>query len=118
MDAIFRECDHISHVFESMYVNKSVVVCNNPSNMFHLQIILSQQLFPVETLCHENFTETINRFNQGHIRMMIMSELIFYVLTKYRPDVLEHVNVIFKSGKSQLIGNYQHGDKKIISLCE
>ena len=79
MDAIVHECGVINDVFESLSINKSLVVINDLRCTYHIDTILKHQLFPVEKLVYVNFNETLERFVTGTLRMMIMSEAMFRV---------------------------------------
>lgn len=97
MDAIVHECGVINDVFESLSINKSLIVINDLRCTYHIDTILKHQLFPVEKLVYVNFNETLERFVTGTLRMMIMSEAMFRVLQIRYPEIFEEISVIFVS---------------------
>lgn len=95
MEKIMKICENINNVFEDIYINKSIVIANSPKEIYHVYTILEQQNYPIEILHDDHFKEILDRFTNGNIRMMIMSDLMFYVLRTHWNSCLDDVSVYF-----------------------
>lgn len=116
MDTIFKECKRINDVFETEYINKSIIICNNPGVMYHLNTILQSQLYPVDILSHLQFKQTLDKFMKGNLRMLIMSDVMYQVLHKKWTEMFDDVQFIFLSGETLMPHYFYSSQKNIISL--
>lgn len=120
MQRVFSECKVICDVFESIYVYKSIIVCNDTSIMYHMHDLLKTLLFPICIVSQENHIETLQSLLDGNIRMLIMSQPMFDVITEYHMDKVADVDVIFLSSQSvisdQATTYFSNDTRKIISL--
>jgi hypothetical protein len=106
MDVIVRECLKIKDYYENHYVNKSLIICNDPMFVFNMALILQKDDFPVEFLNHLNFISTIERFINGNLRMLIISDLMYEAIRYQYERLFNDVSVIFISSKTLINKNY------------
>lgn len=97
MDIIYEECQKINQVFESIYIYKSIVVCNEQKHFYYIPRILKKLLFPVEVITHDTLNSTFKKFQEGKIRMLVVSELMLNILLAYYPYDMDTVDVVFLS---------------------
>lgn len=126
MHKIMHDCIAINDIFESIYVYKSIVICTGPRQFVHTQQTLSAMLFPVESLTHISFEQTVARFKSGSVRMLIMSEMMFELISARFVELLQNVNAVFvvngahideNKARRALAGNMLCGDSlEIFSL--
>lgn len=121
MESIVQECLKIKDYYETYNVNKSLIICNDPMYVFTMRLILLGDDFPVEFLNHINFMNVLQRFMNGNLRMMIMSDLIYEAIRSQHEGLFEDVSVVFLSSKTFIDKSYYtetFKDHKFISLNE
>jgi hypothetical protein len=114
MDVV-KECDIINNIFEEHYVNRSIIVCNDAAKLFAMTTILTTQCFPLQVVSSNDYMKAFKRLQDGNVRMLIMNEVMFYIITRNYAHVLNDVNFIFVSKGSKLVGSID-ASKNIISL--
>lgn len=114
MDVV-KECDIINDIFEEHYVNRSIIVCNDAAKLFAMTTTLATQCFPLQVVSNNDYMKAFKRLQDGNVRMLIMNEVMFYIITRNYAHVLNDVNFIFVSKGSKLVGSID-ASKNIISL--
>jgi hypothetical protein len=115
MDVV-KECDIINDIFEEHYVNRSIIVCNDAAKLFAMTTTLTTQCFPLQVVSKNDYMKAFKRLQDGNVRMLIMNEVMFYIITRNYAHVLNDVNFIFVSKGSKLVGRVDVSNKNIISL--
>lgn len=95
MECSIEYAQHISDIFESMYIYRSIVVCQHPSTMYHTARLLKRLDFPVETVTIFNCKDALYKYANGTARMLIMSEAFARLLMQYAKEVFDQVSVVF-----------------------
>jgi len=115
MDRYVNYVKQINDVFESVYVDRSIVLCRNLDTMHNVAEILEGQDYPVAIATIFNTKDPMVKFAEGKVRMLLMTESLLHVVKKYMPDVYDAANVVFcLDGVSFEVDH----DKKIFSLNE
>ena len=91
------ECKLINNIYETEYIYKAIIVCNDP-----YITILSNMLYPIGVLTYQNFQKTISDFYKGKLRLLIISDVMFDIITTQYSKEFEAVNVIFTTDESNL----------------
>lgn len=119
MDKIIEECQQIKEYYETNFVNMSVIICNDPMFIQYLREFLLKDDFPIELVHHLNFMEVLEKFLNGRLRMLLMSDLMFEAICNYHKNLFQDVSAIFLSSKSFANIDYYkscHGRYNFISL--
>lgn len=119
MDVVMKELSTINTIFENTNIYKSIVVCQRPNYIYHLNNLLKQQLYPVDLLRDDNFHETLEKFKKGNLRMLIMSPVMFHVIYQRFQEYITEVNVFLLSAGCETTitkNNVFFDEKKIFSL--
>jgi hypothetical protein len=117
MNSILDECQQINDVFETEYIYKSLIICNDPSHVYHMLTILKQSDFPVELLSYDNFNEMVYKYSNGNVRMLILSDMLYHILESHWEDLFKDVTKIFLTSKTKISHQfYKTLSKKFISL--
>lgn len=117
MKTILEECQKINEVFESEYIYKSLVICNDPSHVYHMLSLLKKSDFPVELLSYDNFNDVMYRFTTGNVRMLILSDMLYHILDSHYEDLFKDVSKIFLTSQTKIAHSfYKTLGGKFISL--
>jgi hypothetical protein len=95
MENINNMAHVIETVFQTENIYKSVIITRDVRTMYHLEHILKLQLYPVSILGEYNFYDVIDRFAKGNLRILILSEVMFYLLQSRWSSLADDVKVIF-----------------------
>jgi hypothetical protein len=96
------ECKLINNIYETEYIYKAIIVCNDPYRIFSYITILSNMLYPIGVLTYQNFQKTISDFYKGKLRLLVISDVMFDIITTQYSKEFEAVNVIFTTDESNL----------------
>lgn len=88
-------CKVINDVYESIYINKSIIVLSHPKHMFCVHLTLTQQHYPVRLLMPHNFQDIVRCFNNGNVRTLVMSSITFSFVLDNLASLMEDVTVVF-----------------------
>jgi len=120
MEKVVNEVKILNDFFESTYIYKSIVLCNEPSHMYHMMSMLKAEQFPIELLTHENFMTVLRKFHQGKLRMLMMSDLMFDLIQRQCQVLFRDVTYVFFTHKTFIPLEYYksvpHLSEKFISL--
>lgn len=95
MDACVKYVKEIDNVFQSIYVDRSIVICKSLDTMYGLGELLSKLDFPLATMTIFDARAPLTKYLEGMARMLIMSEAMALVTKEYMPQAFELANVIF-----------------------
>lgn len=99
MENIIQNIRHINDIFHTKYVYKSVVVCQTPFELFYMYNLLKSLDYPVYLLTHESYEQGLLLFTKHRIRMLIMTPIMYEVISRYQKDILKDCNYIFDTTK-------------------
>jgi hypothetical protein len=95
MDCIIHKLGVIHDIFHNEYVYKSILICKSQFELFYMMKLLNIQDYPIVHVNHENHKTTIDKFLNNKARMLVVSPLMFDVLTKYKPTLFQDCNFVF-----------------------
>lgn len=120
MDACVKYVKEIDTVFQSIYVDRSIVICKSLSTMYGLSELLSKLDFPIATLTIFDSKTAMTKYMGGMARMLIMSEAMAHVTKQYMPQAFDLANVLFVVEGVEMsveeFSEYESSGKQIIFL--
>lgn len=87
----------IKDVYESRYVNKSLVVCgfSDLNAIYHMNQMLRRLDFPVDVLTVRTAKDVLTRFTNHSLRTLIVGELMGAMLETHLSFLLRHIDLVF-----------------------
>jgi hypothetical protein len=92
---IVQKLKVVDEVFHSCNIYKSIILLGDVQTRYHMTNQLKALDYPVEHISCYNFFEVLDRFEEGNIRVLVMSEMLLYLLSKHFKEKLADVNIVF-----------------------
>ncbi len=88
----------IHDFYETFYISRSIVVCKDIQQLYHLSKLLEKDDFPLQSIVNitnlQEFLIILDKFHKGHIRMICLLQSIYNIIFQpLRLGVMNNVHI-------------------------